>query len=181
MTVLNVLSTNSITAGSSNKEYQVVQTGFYRVSATSAATVSFNGGPAIQVFANSPVLLKGAKPGQAKVVKAIDDSTADYYLGRHIHETSANHPFSVGDYIAVVDNSTSPGIDSNFLSAGTVGKKITAVGTNNMITTDIDSSSASADYTHPDNSTPQAIVQRCVCIEAGTANLVVEEVQVVGG
>ena len=60
-------------------------------------------------------------------------------------------------------------------------KKITAVGTNNMITTDIDSSSASADYTHPDNSTPQAIVQRCVCIEAGTANLVVEEVQVVGG
>ena len=48
-----------------------------------------------------------------------------------------------------------------------------------MITTDIDSSSASADYTW--SSGNQALVQRCVKIEAGTANIVVEEVQVVGG
>ena len=73
------------------------------MSATSASTVQFDGGPVIQVFANSPVLLKGGKPGQAKIVKAIDDATADYHLGQHIHDTSANHPFSVGDYIAVVD------------------------------------------------------------------------------
>lgn len=179
MTVLNVLSTNSVTAGSGNIEYQVVQTGFYRVSATSAATVKFNDGPAIQIFANSPVLLKGGKPGNARIVKAVDDSTADYFLGQHLQDTSASHPFSAGDFIAVVDNSTSPTIDSNFLSAGTVGKKITAVGSFNMITTDIDSSSASADYTW--SSGNQALVQRCVKIEAGTANIVVEEVQVVGG
>ena len=179
MTVLNVLSTNSVTAGSGNIEYQVVQTGFYRVSATSAATVKFNDGPAIQIFANSPVLLKGGKPGNARIVKAVDDSTADYFLGQHLQDTSASHPFSSGDIIAVVDNSTSPAIDSNFLSAGTVGKKITAVGSFNMITTDIDSSSASADYTW--SSGNQALVQRCVKIEAGTANIVVEEVQVVGG
>ena len=179
MTVLNVLSTNSVTAGSGNIEYQVVQTGFYRVSATSAATVKFNDGPAIQIFANSPVLLKGGKPGNARIVKAVDDSTADYFLGQHLQDTSASHPFSSGDFIAVVDNSTSPAIDSNFLSAGTVGKKITAVGSFNMITTDIDSSSASADYTW--SSGNQALVQRCVKIEAGTANIVVEEVQVVGG
>ena len=179
MTVLNVLSTNSVTAGSGNIEYQVVQTGFYRVSATSAATVKFNDGPAIQIFANSPVLLKGGKPGNARIVKAVDDSTADYFLGQHLQATSASHPFSSGDFIAVVDNSTSPAIDSNFLSAGTVGKKITAVGSFNMITTDIDSSSASADYTC--SSGNQALVQRCVKIEAGTANIVVEEVQVVGG
>ena len=37
MTVLNVLSTNSIASGAS--EYQTVQTGFYRVSATAAATL----------------------------------------------------------------------------------------------------------------------------------------------
>ena len=60
MAVLNVLSTNAITA--SQSEYQVIQTGFYRVSATSASTVQFDGGPVIQVFANSPVLLKGGKP-----------------------------------------------------------------------------------------------------------------------
>ena len=177
MTVLNVLSTNAISA--SQSEYQVIQTGFYRISATSASTVQFGDGPAIQVFANSPVLLKGGKPGQGRIVKAISDSTGDYHLGQHLHDTSSSHPFSSGDYIAVVDDSTDAAIDSNFLSAGTVGKKITAVGSFNMITTDIDSSSASADYTW--SSGNQALVQRCVKIEAGTANIVVEEVQVVGG
>ena len=178
MAVLNVLSTNAITA--SQSEYQVIQTGFYRVSATSASTVQFDGGPVIQVFANSPVLLKGGKPGQAKVVKAIDDSTADYFVGEHLQDSSANHPFSVGDFIAVVDDSTSPGIDSNFLSAGTAGKKITAISSmNNKLTTDVDSSGASADYTW--SSGPKARIQRAVKITAATSAVIVEEVQVVGG
>ena len=82
MAVLNVLSTNAISGSAS--EYQTIQTGFYRISATAATTVQFNAGPAIQVFANSPVLLKGGKPGQARIVKAIDDSTADYHLGQHL-------------------------------------------------------------------------------------------------
>ena len=178
MAVLNVLSTNAISGSAS--EYQTIQTGFYRISATAASTVQFGAGPVIQVFANQPVLLKGGKPGQAKIVKAIDDSTADYHLGQHIQDTSSNHPFSVGDYIAVVDNSTDTAIDSNFLSAGTVGKKITAIAFN-KISTDIDSSSASADYTWADDATPQAIVQRAIKITAGGQAITVEEVQVVGG
>tara|TARA_R100000008_G_scaffold7324_1_gene3947 strand:- start:1404 stop:1940 length:537 start_codon:yes stop_codon:yes gene_type:complete len=178
MTVLNVLSTNSISA--SQSEYQVVQTGFYRVSATAASTVQFGAGPVIQVFANSPVLLKGnAKPGQARIQKAVSDATGDYQLGTNLGERSATHPFSSGDYIAVVDDSTSPAIDSNFLSAVTAGKKITAA-TDTTISTDIDSSSASADYTYA-YSGNQAIVQRAVKITAGGQAIIVEEVQVVGG
>ena len=185
MTVLNVLSTNSVAAGAS--EYQVVQTGFYRVGSTAgAATVSFNGGPAITLVQNEFILVRGGKPGQAKVIKAVDDSTADYVLGTNYPlETTNTHPFSSGDFIAVVDNSTDPAIDSNFLSAGTVGKKITAVSSNGTtISTDIDSSGASgSDYTWDPAgaSNKQAIVQRAVKITAGGNAITVEEVQVVGG
>ena len=105
---------------------------------------------------------------------------ADYFVGEHIQDSSSNHPFSVGDFIAIVDDSTSPGIDSNFLSAGTAGKKITAISTmNNILTTDVDSSSASADYTW--SSGPKARILRAVKITAATSAVIVEEVQVVGG
>ena len=178
MSVLNVLSTNAIAADAT--EYQTVQTGFYRVVATAgAATVAFNDCPAITLIQDEALLLKGGKPGQAKIVKAVSDSTGDYILGHHIQATGDAHPFSTGDFIAVEDNSTSPAIDSNFLSAGTAGKKITAV-TGNTIATDIDSSSASADYTFA-FSGPQAIVKRCIKIVAATSAVIVEEVQVVGG
>ena len=178
MTVLNVLSTNSVAAGAS--EYQVVQTGFYRVGSTvGAATVSFNGGPAITLVQNEFILVRGGKPGQAKVIKAVDDSTADYYVGEHIQDTSTNHPFSVDDYIAVVDDGTSPAPNSNFLSAGTAGKKITATNFTNMISTDVDSSGASADYTW--SSGRKALIQRCVKITVATSAVIIEEVQVVGG
>jgi hypothetical protein len=178
MTVLNVLSTNSVAAGAS--EYQVVQTGYYRVGSTAgAATVSFNGGPAITLVQNEFILVRGGKPGQAKVIKAVDDSTADYYVGEHIQDTSTNHPFSVDDYIAVVDDGTSPAPNSNFLSAGTAGKKITATNFTNMLSTDVDSSGASADYTW--SSGRKALIQRCVKITAATSAVIVEEVQVVGG
>ena len=178
MTVLNVLSTNSIAADAT--EYQVVQTGYYRVVATAGdATVSFNGGPAITLIQDQALLLKGGKPGQARIVKAVDDSTADYQLGTNLGEVTNTHPFSVGDFIAVEDASTSPAIDSNFLSAGTAGKKVTAA-TGNTISTDIDSSSASADYTYA-YSGPQAIVKRCVKVAVTGSAIVLEEVQVVGG
>jgi hypothetical protein len=178
MTVLNVLSTNSVAAGAS--EYQVVQTGFYRVGSTvGAATVSFNGGPAITLVQNEFILVRGGKPGQAKVIKAVDDATADYYVGEHIQDTSTNHPFSVDDYIAVVDDGTSPAPNSNFLSAGTAGKKITATNFTNMISTDVDSSGASADYTW--SSGRKALIQRCVKITVATSAVIIEEVQVVGG
>ena len=177
MTVINVLSTNAIAADAT--EYQVVQTGYYRVVATAGdATVSFNGGPAITLIQDQALLIKGGKPGQARIVKAVDDSTADYQLGTNLGELSDTHPFSVGDFIAVEDASTSPAIDSNFLSAGTAGKKVTAA-TGNTISTDIDSSSASADYSYA-YSGPQAIVKRCVSIAATGNAIVVEEVQRIG-
>ena len=178
MTVINVLSTNAIAADAT--EYQVVQTGYYRVVATAGdATVAFNGGPAITLIQDQALLLRGGKPGQARIVKAVDDSTADYQLGTNLGELSDTHPFSVGDFIAVEDASTSPAIDSNFLSAGTAGKKVTAA-TGNTISTDIDSSSASADYTYA-YSGPQAIVKRCVKVAVTGSAIVLEEVQVVGG
>ena len=107
MSVLNVLSTNSVAAGAT--EYQVIQTGYYRVGSTAgAATVSLNGGPAITLVQNEFILLKGGKPGQAKIVKAVSDSTGDYILGHHIQATGDAHPFSTGDFIAVEDNRHHP-------------------------------------------------------------------------
>ena len=178
MTVLNVLSTNSIAACAS--EYQTVQTGYYRVGSTAgAATVSFNGGPAITLVQNEFILIKGGKPGQAKIVKGVADATADYYVGEHVYDTSANHPFSVGDYIAIVDDSTSPAINAAFLSAGTAGKKITAIDVhNNILSTDIDSSSTS---TYTWSSGPKARIARAIKITAATSAVIVEEVKVVGG
>jgi len=178
MTVLNVLSTNAIAAAAT--EYQVVQTGYYRVVATAGdATVAFNDGPAITLIQDQALLLKGGKPGQARISKAVDDTTADYQLGTNLGELSNTHPFSVGDFISVEDASTSPAIDAAFLSAGTVGKKVTAA-TPNSISTDVDSSAASADYTYA-YSGPQAIVKRAVKIAATGNAIVVEEIQVVGG
>ena len=48
---------------------------FYRVIATAGdATVQFNDGPAITILQDQPLILKsGAKPGQARIVKAVDD------------------------------------------------------------------------------------------------------------
>ena len=178
MTVLNVLSTNSVAAAAT--EYQVVETGYYRVVATAGdATIAFNDGPAITLIQDQALLLKGGKPGQARVVKATDSATAVYTLGQHLQSTGTSHPFSVGDFIAVVDDSTSPAIGSEFLSAGTVGKSITAA-TGTTITTNVDSSAASADYTYA-YSGPQAIVKRCVKIAVTGQAVIVEEVQVVGG
>ena len=177
MTVLNVLSTNSVAAGAT--EYQTVQTGYYRVVATAGdATIAFNDGPAITLIQDQALLLKGGKPGSARILKATDAATAVYTLGHNLGEVANTHPFSTGDFIAVVDDSTSPAIGSEFLSAGTAGKKITAA-TGSTITTDVDSSAASADYTYA-YSGPQAVVKRAVKITAGTGAITVEEIEIVG-
>ena len=173
MTVIKVLSTNSISGGAT--EYQTVQTGYYRVTAYSNSTVSFDDGPAIQIVDKTSVLIKGSKPGAARILKATDAATAVYTLGHNLGEVGDTHPFSAGDFIAVIDDSTSPAIGSEFLSAGTAGKKITAI-TGSTITTNVDSSAASADYTYA-YSGNQALVQRAVKITAGGADIVVEEIQ----
>jgi hypothetical protein len=175
MSVLNVLNTNSISATQS--EYQVVNTGIYRVSATSASTVQFNAGPAIQLLAGESVLLKGANPGKAAITAATDSATAVYTFGDGaVGLTSGTHPFSSGDYIAIVDAAAV--LPAAFESAATAGKSITST-TSTTITTDIDASAATADYAYTSGS--QAYAHRCVKITAGAANIVVEEVQIVGG
>ena len=179
MPVLKVLSTNTVSGSAT--EYQVVQTGYYRVVATAgASTVSFNGGPAITLVQNEAILLKsGAKPGQATIVKATNADPVVYTLGSHLGERRDTHPFSANDFIAVEDNGTSPAINSGFLSAGTAGKKV-ASATGNTITSDIDGSGVGAAYTYA-YANPQAVVKRAVKITAGSAAIIVEEVQVVGG
>ena len=177
MSVIKVLSTNSVAAGT---EYQTVQTGYYRVIATAGdATISFNDGPAITILQDEALLINsGVKPGAARILKATDSATAVYTLGHNLGEVGNTHPFSTGDFIAVVDDSTSPAIGSEFLSAGTAGKKITA-STGSTITTDVDSSAASADYTYAYSGT-QALVQRAVKITVATQTCIVEEIQVMG-
>ena len=177
MSVIKVLSTNSVAAGT---EYQVVQTGFYRVIATAGdATIKFNDGPAITILQDQPLLINsGVKPGQSRIVKATDSATSVYTLGTNLGEISDTHPFSSGDFIAVEDDGTSPAIASAFLSAGTAGKKITAA-TGRTITTDVDASAASADYTYA-YSGSQAVVKRAVKITVATQTCIVEEIQVMG-
>ena len=177
MSVIKVLSTSSVAAGT---VYATVQTGYYRVIATAGdATISFNDGPAIKILQDEALLINsGVKPGASRILKATDSATAVYTLGHNLGEIGNTHPFSTGDFIAVVDDSTSPAIGSEFLSAGTAGKKITA-STGSTITTDVDASAALADYTYA-YSGPQALVQRAVKITVATQTCIVEEIQVMG-
>ena len=70
MTVLNVLSTNSVAAGAT--EYQTVQTGYYRVVATAGdATIAFNDGPAITLIQDEALLLKGGNLVQQESSKQL--------------------------------------------------------------------------------------------------------------
>ena len=177
MSVIKVLSTSSVAAGTA---YATVQTGYYRVIATAGdATISFNDGPAIKILQDEALLINsGVKPGASRILKATDSSTAVYTLGHNLGEVGNTHPFSTGDFIAVVDDSTSPAIGSEFLSAGTAGKKITA-STGSTITTDVDASAAASDYTYA-YSGSQALVQRAVKITVADQTCIVEEIQVMG-
>ena len=120
----------------------------------------------------------GVKPGAARILKATDSATAVYTLGHNLGEIGNTHPFSTGDFIAVVDDQLPLQLASAFLSAGAAGKKITAA-TGSTITTDVDASGASADYTFA-YSGPQAVVQRAVKITVATQTCIVEEIQVMG-
>ena len=177
MSVIKVLSTSSVAAGTA---YATVQTGYYRVIATAGdATISFNDGPAIKILQDEALLINsGVKPGASRILKATNAATSVYTLGHNLGEVGNTHPFSTGDFIAVVDDSTSPAIGSEFLSAGTAGKKITA-STGSTITTDVDASAAASDYTYA-YSGSQALVQRAVKITVATQTCIVEEIQVMG-
>jgi hypothetical protein len=174
MSVITILSSNTIAGAATG--YQAVQSGVYRIIATAATTVSFNDGPVIQVLANQELIVKGGKPGRAVIRSATDSATAVYTLGEQI--AGDTHPFANGDYIGVVAANSSPAIGSEFLSAATAGKKITAR-TGTTITTDINSSAAAADFIA--SGTGWAQVVRCVKVTAGTGGIILEEVQIVGG
>jgi hypothetical protein len=121
--------------------------------------------------------VKAANPGKAAITAATDSATAVYTFGDGaVGLTSGTHPFSSGDYIAIVDASAV--LPAAFESAATAGKSITST-TATTITTDIDASAATSDYAYTSGS--QAYAHRCVKITAGSANIVVEEVQIVGG
>lgn len=177
MSVIKVLNTQTVSGSESG--FVVAKTGIFRIHSNGQSSVSFNDGPAIHIHNQQelPFFLQGGKPGRAAIVAATDSATCVYTLGDGgVGLTGDTHPFRVGDYIAVTD--AAGVIPSAFESAAGSGKKITAI-TGNTITTDIDSSAASGNYTYTGGN--QASVVRCIKITSGSNNLVVEEIQIVGG
>jgi sulfur relay (sulfurtransferase) DsrF/TusC family protein len=178
MSVLNVLNTTTIAGEGS--AFLLIKTGIYRVIPhQGSTTVQFNDGPVIQLdqAIKEGLLLQGGKPGRAGITRATDSATAVYTLGDgNVGLTSGTHPFSAGDYIAIVDAAAV--LPAAFESAATAGKSVTSA-TSTTITTDIDASAATADYAYTSGS--QAYAHRCVKITAGGNGLIIEEVQIVGG
>jgi hypothetical protein len=178
MSVLNVLNTTTIAGEGS--AFLIIKTGIYRaIPYQGSTTVQFDDGPVIQLdqAIKEGLLLQGGKPGRAGITRATDSATSVYTLGDGgVGLTGNTHPFSTGDYIAVVDSASV--LPAAFESAATAGKSITA-STGNTITTDINASAATADYDYASGA--QAYVHRCVKITAGGNGLIIEEVQIVGG
>jgi hypothetical protein len=178
MSVLNVLSTTTIAGETS--AFLLIKSGIYRaIPYQGSTTVQFNDGPVIQLdqAIKEGLLLQGGKPGRAGITRATDSATAVYTFGDGgAGLTSGTHPFSTGGYIAIVDADAV--LPNAFESAASAGKSITS-STATTITTNIDASAATADYTYTSGS--QAYAHRCVKITAGGNGLIVEEVQIVGG
>ena len=179
MSVLNVLDTTTVSG--SGTAYIVVKSGVVRAYAASASTIKFDEGPAITLAAGEAVLLSVGKAKNAKIAAATDAATmvitAEGFSG------GGRHTFSVGDYIETVDGGDTDGFTSDFETAASAGKKVTAV-TSSTITTDYDSSAASADYAlSAADATAGTVplIQRTVKLTAGSANVIVETVQIVGG
>ena len=123
--------------------YIVVKTGVLRCLATSASSIQVDDGAAITLVANEALLISCGKARSAKIAAATDAATmvvtAEGYSG------GGRHTFSVGDYIQTVDGGDTDGFTSDFETAASAGKQVTAV-TASTITTNYDSSAASADY-----------------------------------
>lgn len=175
---INVLDTTTITAGST--AYIVVKTGTIRCTCTTASTISIDDGPVIQL----PAIGAGATeiyvghPKKARLTAATDAAAMVVTVA---HGGTPAHTFSVGDFVQTVDGGDTSNFGTAFESAASSGKKVTAV-SNTTITTDIDSSAASADYALADaeyaaGNVPE--IQRTVKLTAGSAGaVIVESVQV---
>ena len=183
MSVLNVLDTTTVSG--SGTAYIVVKTGVVRAYAASASSIQFDAGPAITLAAGEAILLSCGKSKNVSVHAATNADPCVFSVGGAGVGSGAGgrHTFAVGDYIQTVDGGDTNGFGSDFVSAASGSKKVTAV-TDLTITTDIDASGASAAYTLSDadiiaNTVPQ--IQRTVKLTAGSANVIVEQVQIVGG
>jgi hypothetical protein len=173
MSVLNVISTTTVASGGTG--YIEMTSGVFRITAATACTVKINDGPAVVIKPTESLLLSGGKARKAPIYKASDSATCVYTLGL-AGATTDTHPFAVGDYVAVVDSGSV--LPSAFESAASAGKKVTAK-TGYTITTDIDASAADADFTHSTGVSAQVV--RVAKLEAIGAEVVFEQVQVVGG
>lgn len=173
MSVLNVISTTTVASGGS--AYVQMTSGIFRATTGTNCTIKINDGPAVVLKSTETLLISGGKARKAPIYKATDSATCVYTLGLP-GATTDTHPFAVGDYIAVVDSGSV--IPSAFESAAAAGKKVTAK-TGNTITTDIDASAATEDFTHSTGVPAQVV--RVAKLEAIGAEVVFEQVQVVGG
>ena len=182
MSVLNVLDTTTVSG--SGTAYIVVKTGVVRAYAASASSIQFDAGPAITLAAGEAILLSCGKSKNVSVHAATNANGSVFSVGGAGVGSGAGgrHTFAVGDYIQT-SNGGDAAFGSDFVSAASGGKKVTAV-TDLTITTDIDASGAGAAYSLSDadiiaNTVPQ--IQRTVKLTAGSANVIVEQVQIVGG
>ena len=178
MSVLNVIDTQTITA--SGNGYIVVKSGVLRVYSASASSIQIDDGPAITLAAATPELISCGKPKSSRIKAATDAATMVVTVD---HGGTPAHTFAVGDYITTVDGGDTDGFTSDFESAVGSGKKVTAI-SDTTITTDYNSGGASADYAVSSadviaGTLPQ--IQRAVLLTAGGADVVVEQVQIVGG
>lgn len=172
---INVLDTTTVS--SSGSAYIVVKTGIIRVTASSATTLQIDAGPVIQIpgiEAGSTELYIG-HPKKARLQAATDSATMAVTV---LNGGTPAHKFAVGDYVATV-NGGDTNFASAFVSAASAGKKVTAI-SDTTITTDIDSSAATADYALASaevaaNTVPE--IQRCVKLTAGTTGVIVEQIQ----
>ena len=178
MSVLNVIDTQTISA--SGTGYIVVKSGVIRVYSASASTIKIDAGPAITLAAATPELISVGKPKSSRIKAATDAAAMVVTVD---HGGTPAHTFAVGDYVATVDGGDTDGFTTDFESAASSGKKVTAI-SDTTITTDYDSSGASADYAVSSadviaGTLPQ--IQKAVLLTAGGADVVVEQVQIVGG
>ena len=179
MSVLNVLDTQTVNGSAT--AYIVVKTGVVRAYAASASTISFDGGPAITLAAGEAILLSCGKSKNVSVTAGTNANGAVFTVGGS--GAGQRHSFAVGDFIQTIDGGDTDGFGSDFESAASGGKKVTAF-TNTTITTDVDASGASGAYAlSAADATANLVplIQRTVKIVAGGNNVVVEQVQIVGG
>ena len=177
MSVLNVIDTQTVSG--SGTAYITVKSGVLRVLATSASSIQVNAGPAITLAAGVPELISCGKPANARIASA---TGANPQVITVESGGTPGHKFVTGDYIST-QNGGDTTYTSDFVSAVASGKVVAST-TDGTITTDIDSSGASGNYSNADaqlilGQTP--LINRAVKLTAGAANVIVEQVQVVGG